>query len=342
MGFIQGRRRRRIARRTLGAAILLVLATACGGGPDGPTPPPPAAPTIACPGDMSVSGVTGGGRPITYADPVVTGGSTPVTTSCTPASGATFPIGATGVSCTARDTLSRQATCSFSVTLAATTLSVTRFMAFGDSVTEGQNGRTSFGVRIVDVPNAYPTKLQGMFDFEFPGQGITVSNKGKGSEFIEDAVKRLPTDLSAEHPDSLLILHGYNDLGACPPGGAGSPECATAMSVVVNKLRECIQIANDPKYGVRYVFVSTLTPPGPSGSRRRDGTAIAQTNARIAQMVPSERAVLVDSYAQFIGHEAEYVDNDGLHLRPAGNEVLARAFFDAIKRAVPASLLFRF
>jgi len=54
-------------------------------------------------------------------------------------------------------------------------------------------------------------------------------------------------------------------------------------------------------------------------------------------MVPGENAILVDAYPQFLGHEAEYVDIDGLHLRPAGNDVLARVFFSGIKAAIPAS-----
>ena len=47
----------------------------------------------------------------------------------------------------------------------------------------------------------------------------------------------------------------------------------------------------------------------------------------------------MDSYREFLGHEAEYVDIDGLHLRPAGNDVLARTFFSAIKKAIPANAL---
>ena len=40
-----------------------------------------------------------------------------MTVTCTPASGSTFTVGTTAVSCTAVDAASRQAQCSFSVTL---------------------------------------------------------------------------------------------------------------------------------------------------------------------------------------------------------------------------------
>ena len=44
---------------------------------------------------------------------------------------------------------------------------------------------------------------------------------------------------------------------------------------------------------------------------------------------------LVDSYVAFLGHEAEYVNVDGLHLKPAGYQALADTFFAAIQATVP-------
>ena len=52
-------------------------------------------------------------------------------------------------------------------------------------------------------------------------------------------------------------------------------------------------------------------------------------------MVTSEAATLVDSYPLFIGHEAEYISIDGLHLLPDGYQAIADAFFAAIKSTVP-------
>ncbi|MEP6592715.1 MAG: hypothetical protein ABJC51_03440, partial [Acidobacteriota bacterium] len=105
------------------------------------------------------------------------------------------------------------------------------------------------------------------------------------------------------------------------------------------------RIARRPAYGVRYVLVSTLTPPGPFVGGPRDrriaADAIVRTNSSLADMVRSEGAILVDAYARFSGHEGEYVDQDGLHLRPAGYEALARAFFDVIKARVTSTPAFR-
>jgi lysophospholipase L1-like esterase len=95
---------------------------------------------------------------------------------------------------------------------------------------------------------------------------------------------------------------------------------------------------------VRYVFVSTLTPSGPlvppTIDRRLRSDAITQVNARIRQVVAAQRGTLVDTYPTFLGHEAEYVSIDGLHLRPAGYQALADAFFAAIQQTVPQTPLF--
>ena len=66
---------------------------------------------------------------------------------------------------------------------------------------------------------------------------------------------------------------------------------------------------------------------------------ILETNFQIRQMAAVEGAVLVDAYDAFFGKEAVLIMSDGLHLTPAGNEVLAQTFYTAIRNRVPASLL---
>lgn len=214
-------------------------------------------------------------------------------------------------------------------------------MAFGDSLTEGQNGRAGLhGERVIDVPNAYPTKLQASLNLEYPGQGITVANYGRGGESVGDmANQRLEDALGKEKPGALLLLEGYNNLlGNCAFGTSITAACSRAITAVGFGIRDLIRIGKEPKYEVRYILVSTMTPPGPYlgiPPDRRIGTdAIVAANTAIANMVRSEGATLVDTYPRFIGHEAEFVDQDGLHLRPAGYQALAESFFGVIKTTV--------
>jgi lysophospholipase L1-like esterase len=273
-----------------------------------------------------------------------------VQTTCTPASGQSFPLGATTVTCTATDAASRSAACSFNVSLKGFSIAVTRYAAYGDSLTEGQNGLDPAGAvwqpMFVDTPNAYPTKLQQLFDAQYPGQGIVVINRGHGGARIETTVEEVRQFLPVDKPGAVLILSGYNDLGPCGIGPSPlplTPACHDATRAVGFGVRDCINRVRESGLGIQYIFVSTLTPPGPYlggvRDRRTNPAAIIEANGAIRQMVAAQRVTLVDSYVAFVGHEAEYVNSDGLHLRPAGYQALADAFFSAIVGTVPQTPL---
>ncbi len=324
--------------------VASILVTGCGHSPV--MSPPPEAPAIVCPADMTVHGVTGGARAVTFAAPTTSGGTVPLTVTCTPASGATFTTGETPVACTVLDGQGRQASCAFAVKLTPVVLDVTRFIAFGDSVTAGENGRPGLVNTFVDFPNLYPIELEQLLNAEYPDQGIVVINRGFGGDSVERSVEKLPGVLEADHGGALLLLDGYNNLLAeCTPGQSGTPACARKIGDVVAGLQQCIRIAKVSAYGIKYVFVSTITPPGPFAGGPRDrriaADAVVRTNAAMAGMVQAEGAILVDSYGRFLGHETEYIDQDGLHLRPAGYEALAAAFFDAIKSNVGGTAALR-
>lgn len=312
----------------------LVLLAGCGGGIQ-PTPITDA-PQITCPPDLVVRGIAGESQAVSFSAPVVSGGSLPVSVTCAPLSGAAFPLGTTPVNCTVRDATAREARCSFNVSVSGLQLTVTKFDVVGDSFTAGENGRPAF----IDVPNAYPTRLQAAFDARYPGQGITVVNRGNNGDTVLDTLRKLPGFLLTDRPGAVLLLTGYNNLGVCGPGQANTASCDAAITDVEFGVRDCIRKSKESPVGVKYVFVSTLTPPGPIGpnafrDRRIAPEAIIRANTRIRRQVSAEGAILVDTYPLFVGHEAEYVDTDGLHLRPAGYQALADSFFAVIRATVP-------
>jgi lysophospholipase L1-like esterase len=324
--------------------VAAAFAAACGHSPL--ISPPPEAPTIACPADMTIRGVAGTGREVAFTGPTTHGGTLPLSLACAPASGAVFTTGQTPVACTVMDAQGRQAGCSFSVTLTPLLLGVTRFIAFGDSVTAGENGRPGLVNGFIDFPNLYPLDLEQMLNTEYPGQGIVVLNRGAGGDSVERSVEKLPAILEADHGGALLLLDGYNNLLAeCSPGHSDSGACARKIDDVVSGLRQCVRIAQVSAYGIKYVYVSAITPPGLFRGGPRDrriaADAVVRTNSAMSAMVNGEGAIFVDTYARFLGHEAEYVDQDGLHLSPAGYEALARGFFERIKETVAATPAFR-
>jgi lysophospholipase L1-like esterase len=245
------------------------------------------------------------------------------------------------------DSLSRQASCSFKVVLRGFSIGVTKYEAVGDSLTEGENGLPAQITSFVDTSNSYPVQLQLDFDTDFPNQGVLVINRGHSGDPVELTVSELPSLLSADRPDAVLVLSGYNNLltGGCSAGDQVGGECESAIRGVEFGIRDCIRRIKESPLGIKYIYVSTLTPPGPYlggvKDRRINANAIVEANAAIRQTVASEGATLVDGYGAFLGHEADYIEPDGLHPRPAGYKALADAFFAAITATIPQTPLFR-
>ena len=256
--------------------------------------------------------------------------------ACAPESGSEFSIGVTTVTCNASDALGRQASCSFAVTLRHRPFLLTRYLAFGDSITLGENGRPLGLIPFIDWANAYPTLLQRMFLERVPDQQIVVYNEGQGGERVVNSGTRLREKIAELHPDVLLLLEGINDLNR-----------GTDPRDVVSALSDRIHDARDR--GVQYIFVSTLLPvapencgPPPPNCRGRftSNTTIAATNDRIRAMVPAEGGQLVDPFDLFMANRAAYMDIDGLHPQPEGNRALAEAFWQRIVQVIPAAQLF--
>jgi hypothetical protein len=100
-------------------------------------------PAVTCPANVSITAPSSGPALVSYDRPTTTAGEGAVNVACSPESGAEFPVGTTGVECIATDALKRTATCSFSVFVAPSPapprLRLNRILAFGDSITVGEN-----------------------------------------------------------------------------------------------------------------------------------------------------------------------------------------------------------
>jgi lysophospholipase L1-like esterase len=361
--------------RILIAAGLVALVADCSS-PTSVDPPPVGPPMASCPANITVSGASSTGQTVTYTGPVVTGGTPPVTTTCSPASGSVFPAGTTTVSCTAVDAIKRPAVCGFTVTLVTSHLGAMNFVAFGDSITAGENGDcpgtvcandnpvrcnpvTTAAVahteqarpQFIDVANSYPTQLMAMLASRFPGEAFTLDNEGLRGQTAQDDVRRLsPCVLMTDHPAVLLLLEGINDLAGLDFSAKSSDE-----QKIVGYLKT--DVSNALSAGVSFIFVSTLLPVtnctsgdpgdcrvGPSVSVDAGvaNLTIDQTNAIILAGIPG--ATVVDGNAAFRGTDptlASLVGDDGLHPTPAGYTVLAQAFMNAIVTHIPITSLRR-
>jgi lysophospholipase L1-like esterase len=298
----------------------LLLSAACGHDMTGPTGPGPA---LACPAGAGATSKNGQSVLVAYAAPTISGGTAPYTAACLPASGSPFAPGATTVTCSVADADHRAASCSFTVIvvveLPTPMLSVTKFVAFGDSLTESKLADRT----ILDL-NSYPNDLKALLSARYTTQTFAVVKEGCGGEptfatglsgqdTCPGGIVRLPEVLARDAPQVLLLLEGSNDV----MGGA-----STIPTMIAN-LKTMVQ---QGKNSGAIVFIATLPP-----ERNAVSGLIPVANMQIAQ-IPG--ANVVDLFAGLGGSPDPYVGSDGLHLTIEGYQQMAQTFFAAIKAAL--------
>ena len=326
-------------------AIVLV---ACGG-PTTPTqvprPVPPTAdpPKITCPAAQTAQSLDGGSTTVTFAAPTVSNGQAPVTTNCTPSAGSAFTVGQRTVTCTVTDALQRADTCSFLVTvLNPPKLTTTSFLAFGDSITWGEDGQNSISTSqsimssrfhpAVQLPLAqqYPRELQQSLVNRYKTQSPAVDNQGHPGEAASDpaALKRFIALTSSRRYSVVLIMEGTNDLYARDD---------RIVPFAIDGLRSMIRDAKGR--GIR-PYLATIPPMNPTACvpvcRGLPWSLVSGFNDSVRTLATTEGVTLVDVYQGFGGNLA-LVGSDGLHPAAEGYAKIAGLFFEAIRQTLETS-----
>jgi lysophospholipase L1-like esterase len=321
-------------RLAIGLSVTTLLAIgACTGSPAKPTPtPPPPTPDplkITCPAPVSQPSATGQPISVHYGAATTTGGTPPVEIVCTPASDTAFQVGSTAVACRASDTKTATDACVFTVTVTAPPprLSLTNFVAFGDSMTAGEivSEGSIPGLRIllVDFLKSYPADLRAGLAARYTTQSndIVVLNQGKSAETAVAGTARLPSVLSAGAAQALLLMEGANDL----------PDTSHALPA----MRTMVQTARGR--GLR-VFLATLPPQNPNATcfpnHGANWAFVVPYNDGLRSIAASENAVLVDVYSAFNGDTTTLVDCDGLHPTALGYQRIAETFLTSIRQTL--------
>jgi len=284
----------------------------------GPSTPP--AITLMCPAAQTMASASGLPIAVTYPSPTAAGGTAPITTTCTPPSGVTYPIGSTLVTCNAVDVKLQTASCTFSMTVTVPArTSVTRYVAFGDSMSDGVLGLAPFAVGDPGPPVGYAFKLRTLLSARYTAQTFSVTDEGVGGETVPGGLERLPGVLTRDAPEALLLLEGVNDLNGARDA---------AIPAVVNGLRSMVRLARGRGIAV---FLGTLLPQRPGGFRALAPGSIEPANNLIRGMALDEGAVLVDLYQTFDGQTDTLLGADGLHPNGEGYQKMAETFFTAIR-----------
>lgn len=316
------------------SAFALALTLACSS-PSAPTPPPATgAPTVQCPADVQAPSLDGTNVAVAYPPPQVAGGSAPVTVACAAPSGSAFAPGDTTVTCTATDSASRTAACTFRVSVTRVPrLRGTTVLAFGDSITWGVVSPPATNrVRSVGPAGSYPALLQEKLTARYAAQTPEVINEGWAGELLTgEGEDRLERVVERYRPDVLIVLEGVNDIGSKDPEFVGD--------VLRGAVRRAVRM------NVPLVLVSTLLPGVEGRIKPPDPERVDALNDEIRSWASVEGAVLVDTFVAVDPMKEILIGQDGLHPTPAGYQFMADVFLDVIKNhfevpdpAVPAGL----
>ena len=274
---------------------------------------------VSCPLPIVREATGPQGADISFDAPSPTGGRAPYAVECAPKSASTFAIGATTVACTATDADRAQASCGFPVTVRVSqTISRTKFMAFGDSITDGKVSL----IPIISLagPETYPYKLQEMLGQRYPSQPMGVSNQGVSGEHLGEGAARLPGVLDAERPEVLLLLEGVNAVWI----RSTNTQAANLRTMITSARQRGVE-----------VIIATVMPVtasweayGHVGSMAR----IRALNARIVQLAAEfNLGPVVDLFALFEANP-QLIGSDGLHPTAQGQTRIAEAFREEIVR----------
>jgi lysophospholipase L1-like esterase len=199
------------------------------------------------------------------------------------------------------------------------TLTATRFLAFGDSMTAGEvtapMGATSGPMAVVPAAS-FPSQLQARLRARYPRQAgeLVVTNAGRPGELIGSALPRLAEILANSQTQAVLFCHGYNDLldfGA----GAVNPAIARYDALAKEARRR----------GAR-VFIALLPPPIAGRQRSVPDSVVRDFNGGLRQIAAGEGAVVVDLYTALSADVGRYIGVDGHHPTEAGYARIAEEF----------------
>jgi len=341
--------KRRYLSVALGVCVVLAPA-ACGGSKTGPTPVTDP-PQIACPAAPTpVESLDGSAQTVSFPAPTITGGQAPLNTTCVPVSGSSFTIGTTSVNCTTSDARARTASCSFNVVvLPQPKLSVTSILAFGDSLTwgeDGSNSTSSVGGQHVYVQlppgQRYPDILQQELQARYRTQTPTVFNAGCRGESLSDpgefvgcpgqrmddpsAYRRFTSLASLRQYDAVLFMEGSNDADS-------AAKDSRVLPTAVGYLQKMIDTAKASGMKVVVATIPPMVPPGAFG-RAVGYQIVPNFNDQVRGLGTSEAVQLADVYAGFGSDASTLIGFDGLHPNQAGYQRIADTFLAAIKSSL--------
>ena len=238
----------------------------------------------------------------------------------------------------ATDAQQRSSTCSLTVALASPPrIALTRFVAFGDSITAGEDGQNSLTSDVGGVLQFVQSVI--LFGFQYPSvlstslkaryttqtDAIAVLNAGYPGESAGSAATLTRFSSVTSGFQVVLLMEGSNDLGTAYTSGSTFTDAAiTGLQLMLRRAKTA---------GLR-PYLATVPPMNPNACtpvcRGFAAGLVNAFNDRIRALAVAEGVTLVDVNRGFNG-DLTLFSQDGLHPNASGYERIADTFFQSIK-----------
>jgi lysophospholipase L1-like esterase len=195
------------------------------------------------------------------------------------------------------------------LTLAIGDLRPNIYMAFGDSITQGEGSSDGTGYR-----NRLDLRL-----IAHVGAADT-RNEGADGTQTDEGADRVGRALSRQRPAYTLIMYGTNDWNTIP--------CQTAAPCdTIDEMTDLIATVKD--FGSLPVL-STIIPANPARQPAERNDWVRAQNGYLKELARAERIPLADPATLFFARDLPSLFSDAVHPNDAGYELIAQAFFTAI------------
>jgi len=206
----------------------------------------------------------------------------------------------------------------------------------GDSITDGNRSRNTDWNHVLG--HGYPFIISSRLWYDNPTSGLHFYNRGISGNKVSDLLARWQVDALDLQPDLLSILVGVNDLNAMV---SGNHDIKNSMSDFETNYRQLLDITQKRLPSTRLVICEPFILP--VGQVKDDwqqwSAGIKQMQVicrRLASAIGATYVELQNPFDQACKKASpEFWIWDGIHPMPAGHELIARQWIDAVNQLLP-------
>lgn len=192
------------------------------------------------------------------------------------------------------------------------------YMAFGDSITEGDGSTSHEGYRAL-----LRDKLRAHF-----GGAIEIEDQSQSGSKSDVGAERIGGSLNRTRPAYTLIMYGTNDFVR--------PECQRDFPCfTIDALRDMIGAARSAR---SLPILATIPPVQPEGNAPDRNGWVGRMDDLIRPMAAEQKVPVADVYGAFMRESnLSALFADRLHPNDRGYEIIASVFFNALTRPLGAA-----